>query len=79
MSDKDHCQNHPDNEVTARCVRFDRRFCDKEFEPETENPAECLSEGTYCEYRDQCMVWAKARRRRKKAKEAEANQSPCNV
>jgi len=75
MSDNDHCQSHPGQPVTARCVRFDRRFCDKEFEPGADEPAECLSEGTYCEYREQCMVWAKVRGRRRKEKEAEANQA----
>ena len=72
MKDDNRCQNHPDEEVTARCVRFDRRFCDLDFEPGAEDPAECLSEGTYCEYRDQCMVWAKVRERKRKEKEAGA-------
>jgi len=66
MTDDTHCQNHPDRDVTARCVRFNRRFCDLDFEPDANDPAECLSEGTYCEYRDQCVVWEKVRRRKRR-------------
>lgn len=64
------CQNHPDEAVTARCIRFDRRFCDLDFALDAAHPAECLSAGTYCEFRKQCMVWAKARERRFMARNA---------
>jgi hypothetical protein len=60
----EHCQNHPAEPVTARCVRFNRRFCDLDFAPDAAEPAECLSAGTYCEYRPQCLVWEKVRARR---------------
>lgn len=71
MSDDGHCQNHPSRSVTARCVRFNRRFCDLDFgdAPET---APCLSEGTYCEYRGQCMVRAKINERRRGEKRRRA-------
>ncbi len=68
MSENDRCQNHPDQPVTARCVRFNRRFCDLDFESR-DNPAVCLSPVAYCEYRPQCLVWAKSRARRKKQAE----------
>lgn len=69
MSDEFHCQNHPDREVTARCVRFNRRFCDLDFIPGKKG-AECLSEGSYCQHRSQCMVWEKIRQRRRRERAA---------
>ncbi len=68
MSDKDRCQNHPDQPVTARCLRFDRRFCELDFEEGGE--AECLSKGTYCEYRSQCMIWEKLRKKKRRERMA---------
>jgi hypothetical protein len=65
MSENNHCQNHPDRAVTARCVRFNRRFCELDFES-SDSPAECLSPVAYCEYRPQCLVWAKSRAREKR-------------
>jgi hypothetical protein len=65
MSDNEHCQNHPDQAVTARCVRFNRRFCELDFREGPEQ-ATCLSPTAYCEFRPQCLVWAKYRARRKK-------------
>jgi len=67
--DNEHCQNHPNKRVTARCVRFNRRFCDLDFR---EGDVECLSEGTYCEYRSQCMVWEKVRERKRQRRGAAA-------
>jgi len=75
MSDFDHCPNHPDREVTARCVRFNRRFCDLDFEPGPDQ-AECLSEGTYCEFRSQCMVFARVKRRRRMEKKTADQDQP---
>jgi len=70
--DQDRCQNHPNRPVTARCLRFNRRFCDLDFEEDFDPRVECLSEGTYCEYRDQCMVWAKIKQRRRREKRKKA-------
>ena len=60
------CPRHPGSAVTARCVRFDRRFCEADF-AEAE-PVECLSAGTYCEYRKQCVLWERLRERRRPSK-----------
>ncbi len=81
MDDKDrYCQNHPQNPVTARCLKFNRRFCDLDFELDAEEPARCLSEGTFCEYRSQCMVWEKLRERKRKLRklqqEKESGEDP---
>ena len=64
MSDENlSCPSHPEREVTARCVRFDRRFCELDFEGT--NQAECLSPTSYCEFRQQCLVWQRFRKNRK--------------
>lgn len=76
LPENNQCQNHPDREVTARCVRFNRRFCGLDFEPDSPNPAECLSAGTYCEYRPQCMVWEKIRRRKRALRERDNSAAP---
>ena len=67
MSDDDHCQNHPDQPVTARCARFNRRFCELDF-PGSGPEVECLSAGMHCEERPRCLIWEKLRRARLKKK-----------
>ena len=64
MSRDDNCPNHPEFGVTARCVRFDRRFCDRDFETR-DQAAQCLSPKAYCEFRAQCLVWAKSKAKKK--------------
>lgn len=66
-----YCQVHPENEATAKCMKFNRRFCDLDFEPDAEQPAQCFSEGTYCEYRSQCLVWEKLRQRKRQLRQRE--------
>jgi len=74
MSDKDKCMVHPDRPVAARCMRFNRRYCAECMENENE-PVECLSGRTYCEYRPQCMIYEIVKRRRRKQREAESEES----
>ncbi len=62
--DQNHCPRHPDQSVVARCVRFNRRFCELCFQDPDDKP-ECLSEGTYCEYRSQCTLYERVKRRRR--------------
>lgn len=67
MTEPEHCPQHPGREITARRLRFNRRFCDLDFEPGPDQ-TECLSEGAHCDYRSQCMVFARVKRRRRMEK-----------
>jgi hypothetical protein len=54
----DTCPRHPGQPVVASCLRFDRRYCEIDFQDHA-HPVECLSAGTHCSERSRCMVWAR--------------------
>jgi len=62
------CQNHPEREAVARCIKFNRRFCSECMES---GEAECLSPDSHCKYRPQCLVWEMARARRRRGASGE--------
>ena len=61
------CRNHPDREAIAVCQKHETGFCAECCEClDVEQCCDCLDPKLYCKFRTQCVIYEKARERKKR-------------
>ena len=63
------CLRHAGRELTAECVKFERKFCAECFrDKKTRDRAVCLSPHSHCKFRQSCLVWELSKESRRRSK-----------
>ena len=60
------CKNHPDREAIGVCLKHETGFCPECCECfNIEACCTCLDPSLYCKFRSRCVIWERAKERKK--------------